>query len=253
MTLPDLLSPSCALFLDFDGTLVELAPEPGAIDVPSGLVPTLAALHDWLGGAVAVVSGRTIADIDRWLAPLRLAAAGVHGAERRTAIRERIDEPPPDLARVEAAARALAARHPGLLVEHKGRSLALHYRLAPQLEAACIDVLGGAVDATPGLVLLRGKMVVEAKPASASKGAAIAAFLAEPPFNGKRPVFIGDDVTDEAGFEAVQAAGGLGVKVGPGPTVARQRLDGPAALHAALAALLARAGVAVQDGKEARA
>ncbi len=253
MTLPDLLSPSCALFLDFDGTLVELAPQPGAIDVPSGLVPTLAALHDWLGGAVAVVSGRTIADIDRWLAPLQLATAGVHGAERRTAIRERIDVPAPDLSAVEAAANALAARHPGLLVEHKDRSLALHYRLAPQLEAACVDALASAVAATPGLVLLRGKMVVEAKPAAASKGAAIGDFLAEPPFAGRRPVFIGDDVTDEAGFEAVQAAGGVGVKVGPGPSAAQHRLDGPGALHAALAAVLARAGVALPRAAEARA
>jgi trehalose 6-phosphate phosphatase len=240
MTFADLLSPACALFLDFDGTLVDIAPEPGAVTVPSTLVPTLGALHGYLGGAVAVVSGRPIAEIDQFLAPLRLATAGIHGAERRSAAGElvRIDSLP--LQVVEAAAAALAASHPALLVEHKHASLAVHYRRAPHLEAACVEAMQQAVDRSPGLTLLRGKMVVEAKPGAASKGNAIEAFLLEPPFAGRTPVFIGDDVTDEAGFSTVQRLGGLGVKVGEGPTVASERLADPGALRHAFDTAVAR-------------
>ncbi|WBY00177.1 trehalose-phosphatase [Ramlibacter tataouinensis] len=231
MNFVDILSPACALFLDFDGTLVDIAPEPGAVVVPSGLVPLLGTLQQYLGGAVAVVSGRPIREIDSFLDPLRLPVAGVHGAERRAANGDLAHLPPHPLEVVEVAARALVARHPELLLEHKDRSLALHYRRAPQLEALCIEAMEQAVDQSPGLALLRGKMVVEAKPGGASKGSAIEAFLREPPFAGRTPVFIGDDVTDEAGFAAVQRLGGLGVKVGEGPTVAWQRLSHPGALR----------------------
>ena len=231
MNFVDILSPACALFLDFDGTLVDIAPEPGAVVVPSGLVPTLSALQEYLGGAVAVVSGRPISDIDRFLAPLHLPAAGVHGAERRAAdgALDRMPAHPLDV--VEQAAAALSALHPELLVEHKDRSVAVHFRQAPHLEAECLEVMQEAVDRSSGLVLLRGKMVVEAKPGGANKGGAIEAFLREPPFAGRTPVFVGDDVTDEPGFAAVQRMGGLGVKVGEGPTVAWQRLTHPGALR----------------------
>jgi trehalose 6-phosphate phosphatase len=240
MTFADLLSPACALFLDFDGTLVDIAPEPGAVTVPSSLVPTLTALHGHLGGAIAVVSGRPIAQIDQFLAPLRLATAGIHGAERRSTAGDlaRIDSPP--LHVVEGAAAALVARHPALLVEHKHASIAVHYRRAPELEAACVEAMQQAVDRSPGMTLLRGKMVVEAKPGGVSKGNAIEAFLLEPPFAGRRPVFIGDDVTDEAGFSTVQRLGGLGVKVGEGPTVAAERLADPGALRHAFDTAVAR-------------
>lgn len=231
MSFVDILSPACALFLDFDGTLVDIAPEPGAVVVPSGLVPTLSALHAYLGGAVAVVSGRPIREIDRFLRPLQLAVAGVHGAERRSAAGEVNHLPAHPMHTVEHAARELAAVHPKLVVEHKDRSLAVHYRQVPHLEALCLEAMERAVALSPGLTLLRGKMVVEAKPGNASKGTAIEAFLREPPFQGRVPVFVGDDVTDEAGFAAVQRAGGLGVKVGEGPTVAWQRLADPRALR----------------------
>jgi len=231
MNFVDILSPACALFLDFDGTLVDIAPEPGAVMVPSSLVPTLAALQQYLGGAMAVVSGRPIHEIDQFLAPLHLPVAGVHGAERRSAAGAMDRLPPQPLQAVEEAARALAARHPALLVEHKSTSLALHYRQAPELEALCLQVMEQAVDRSPGLTLLRGKMVVEAKPGGTHKGGAIEAFLREPPFAGRTPVFVGDDVTDEAGFAVVQRLGGLGVKVGEGPTVAWQRLPDPQALR----------------------
>lgn len=245
MKFVDILSPACALFLDFDGTLVEIAPQPGAVVVPSGLVPTLTALQQYLGGAVAVVSGRPISQIDSFLAPLHLPVAGVHGAERRTAAGgvDRIAGHPLQL--VEQAAQALVAAHPGLLLEHKQSSLALHYRQHPELEAECLDAMQQAVENSPGLTLLRGKMVAEAKPGGASKGGAIEAFLREPPFAGRTPVFVGDDITDEVGFAAVQRLGGLGVKVGDGPTVAWQRLATPADLRLefekAVAAKAARA------------
>lgn len=240
MNFVDTLRPDCALFLDFDGTLVDIAAQPGAVVVPSRLVHNLEALQRLLGGAVAVVSGRPIREIDEFLTPIRLPVAGVHGAERRTAqgTMQRLQAPPLDT--VEQAARELAARHPRLLVEHKQSSLALHYRQAPHLEAECLDVMQAAVDRSPGLTLLRGKMVAEAKPSDASKGAAIEAFLREAPFAGRMPVFIGDDVTDEAGFAAVQRLGGLGVKVGDGPTVARHRLPTPADLRREFESFMAR-------------
>jgi trehalose 6-phosphate phosphatase len=231
MTFADLLSPACALFLDFDGTLVDIAPEPGAVTVPSSLVPMLGDLQDYLGGAIAVVSGRPIAELDRFLAPLQLAAAGIHGVEHRTADGVLTRAAALPLQEVEAVAAALVALHPALLVEHKQASIAVHYRGAPHLEAECTAAMQQAVDRSPGLALLRGKMVVEAKPGGASKGDAIEQFLRETPFAGRTPVFIGDDVTDEAGFSTVQRLGGLGVKVGEGPTVARRRLADPGALR----------------------
>ncbi|WP_119155528.1 trehalose-phosphatase [Caldimonas tepidiphila] len=235
-----------ALFLDFDGTLVDLAPRPDAVRVPEGLVRTLEALSRRLGGALAVVSGRPIDELDAFLAPLVLPLAGVHGSERRDAQGRRStpgDAPAAVLAAVAEARRraeALAAEHPGLLVEAKPGAVALHYRGAPQLEALCLAAMREITQATPELNLLHGKMVLEAKPSHANKGAAIAAFLQEPPFAGRRPVFAGDDVTDEAGFATVQACGGTTIKVGPGESIAAQRLDGPQALRDWLRDALAR-------------
>ncbi|TFY97839.1 trehalose-phosphatase [Ramlibacter rhizophilus] len=241
MNLSEYLNPNCALFLDFDGTLVDLAPRPEAVQVDAGLAPLLDALGHWLGGAVAVVSGRPIEQLDQFLAPQRLPVAGVHGVERRRADGSRVDmeaEPP---ARVEAAARQLAQQHEGLQVELKRGAVALHYRLAPQLEAACVAAMQAAVDESPGLILLHGKMVVEAKPARASKGHAIEDFLREAPFAGRTPVFIGDDVTDEVGFAVVQRLGGVAVKVGEGASVADHRIDTPQALREQLGNLVERA------------
>ena len=227
MDFSSLLSGSTALFLDFDGTLVDIADQPHEVAVPHGLVQTLSMLHDDLGGAVAVISGRPIAQVDDFLRPLQLAAAGVHGAERRSASGEMTLIPAPPLDVVEQAARQLAAGHAGLLVENKRGSLALHYRQAPELEALCLSTMQAAVEQSPGVTLLQGKMVVEAKPSGATKGGAIEAFLREPPFAGRTPLFVGDDITDEVGFSSVQRLGGLGVKVGEGPTVAWQRIATP--------------------------
>ncbi len=228
MNFADILVPSCALFLDFDGTLVDIAPEPDAVIVPSGLVATLDSLNHYLGGALALVSGRPIEQIDHFLRPLKLPAAGVHGAERRNAAGELSLLSTPPLENVEAAALKLARQHAGLRVEIKRGSIALHYRQAPELEQLCGDTMRAAVEDSTGLTLMRGKMVFEAKPGGASKGAAIEAFLAEEPFAGRRPLFVGDDFTDEVGFATVQHHRGLGVKVGEGASVAWQRLPSPA-------------------------
>jgi trehalose 6-phosphate phosphatase len=239
MTLVETLYPSCALFLDFDGTMVDIAPHPNAVHVPEPLIEALREVHAWLGGAVAVISGRPIEQIDDFLDPLRVPVAGVHGAERRLAdgTVALVATHPLDL--VEKAARELAARLPGLLVETKRGSVALHYRQAPENEELCLRTMESAVQASPGLTLQKGKMVVEAKPGGASKGRAIEAFLQEPPFAGRTPVFIGDDITDEAGFSTVQRLGGLGIKVGAGHTVAWRRIPDPAALRRELQAVVA--------------
>ena len=231
MNFVDILYPSCALFLDFDGTLVDIAPQPEAVIVPPALIHTLEQLNGYLGGALALISGRPIEQIDAFLRPLVLPAAGVHGAERRSANGELALASTHSLEVVEKAALALAHQHPALRVEAKRGSIALHFRQAPQLEAECVTTMQGAVEQSPGLTLLRGKMVVEAKPGGASKGAAIEAFMQEPPFAGRTPVFVGDDITDEVGFATVQRMRGLGMKVGTGSTVAFARIASPSAFR----------------------
>lgn len=231
-TLPRLLTGRSALFLDFDGTLAELAPRPEAVVVPRELIGLLGQLFEQLDGAMALVTGRAQADIEPFLAPLRLPAAFEHGAVRRPASGVLVQAPTPELGPALAAARALAARHPGLLVEHKQTAMALHFRLAPEMQAECTAAMAAAIAHDPGLQLLRGKAVVEVKSARVSKGLAIAAFMQEAPFLGREPVFAGDDVTDEAGFDVVQQLGGTGVKVGEGPTCAAVRVADPMALRA---------------------
>jgi trehalose 6-phosphate phosphatase len=211
--------------------LVDLAPQPEAVIVPSGLVPTLETLSKYLGGALALISGRPMEQIDAFLHPLHLPVAGVHGTERRGAAGDVTLLSTHPLERVERAALDLAARYPQLRVENKRGSLALHYRQAPELERICLQAMQSAVEQSPGLTLLRGKMVVEAKPGGASKGHAIESFMQEPPFAGRSPVFVGDDFTDEVGFATVQRMRGLGVKVGEGATVAWQHVASPSALR----------------------
>ncbi|MEP6719999.1 MAG: trehalose-phosphatase [Variovorax sp.] len=230
MQTPPRLTPDAALFLDFDGTLVALAETPEAIEIPPALVALLGDLHDLLGGAVAVVSGRQIDSIDRYLAPLRLAAAGEHGVQRRDADGHMQEQRPPDLVAVLDAANELAGAHPGLLVERKHAAIALHYRLAPDLEAVCRETMSRAIVGQPQFELLHGKFVFEVKPAGVNKGIAIDAFLREPPFAGRVPVFAGDDTTDETGFAVVQPRGGVAIKVGSGPSLAVHRLESPRAV-----------------------
>ena len=242
---PELDAGSVALFLDVDGTLVEIERDPGAVYVPERLSRILADLQRETGGALALVSGRTLAQLDELFAPLRLSAAGLHGLERRN-LRTEIVRARPDPAILEAARAQLAAfadRHRGVLLEDKGLTLALHYRNAPAQQDAANAAAEAAVAASQGaLVLLRGKMVLELKPPGFDKGQAIAAFMSEPPFAGRRPVFAGDDVTDEAGFEAVNEQGGVTIRIGndAAPTAARHGQPDVGAMQRWLLDLLAR-------------
>jgi trehalose 6-phosphate phosphatase len=221
-TLPA-ITPDTALFLDFDGTLVALAAQPELVQVPPFLTSTLAALYAQLNGALALVSGRQIFDLDGFLAPLLLPAAGEHGAQRRAASGVLVSVPPADLRQVLLAAQDLLQRHPLLRLERKNLALSLHYRQSPELESLCLQAMQAAVAISPGLELMQGKLVIDVKPAGVSKGTAIAAFMAEAPFAGRLPLFAGDDVTDEAGFETVRRLGGQTIKVGPEPTLAEFR------------------------------
>lgn len=218
-----------AVFLDVDGTLLEIAPTPAAVRVPPSLPRLLAELAQRLGGAVALISGRPIAELDRLLAPVTLPTAGLHGLEHRDAagrIRRSAREPA-----LEQAATALAAfadREPGVLVEDKGPSIALHYRGASASETRARALVSQLLtDLGERFELQEGKKVLEIKPCHADKGAAIRSFLLEPPFVGREPCFVGDDVTDEDGFAAVNALGGHSIAVGRhgGPTQATYGLS----------------------------
>ncbi len=245
-----LLSPDNALFLDFDGTLAEIAPQPDAVRVPMGLVPILASLYLQLGGALAILTGRRETDIDEFLAPLRLPLASEHGAQWRLPDGSHPEVTPPDLTGVVAAANALAALYPGLLVEPKHAAVALHYRHAPQLELLCHDTLVNAMQGVDGVELLRGKYVFEVKPAGVNKGWALSGFMTHAPFAGRVPVFAGDDVTDEVAFVAAQNHGGRGIKIGEGPTAAHHRFMSPATFRGWLAAARHALPPASHDSRE---
>jgi len=220
-------SPEWAYFFDLDGTLVELAPLPSGVHGDAELRRLISVLAQATGGAVAVISGRSIADIDRIFPGIRLPVAGQHGVERRTHAGDlRRHLFPVEL--LDDARRSLAlviARYPALVLEDKGLSLALHYRQVPHLASYAHRVMNRLSDRLGTTFCVQtGKRVVELKPAGRDKGMAIREFMDEVPFAGRRPVFIGDDVTDEQGFEVVNAYGGLSIKVGRGPTRARRQL-----------------------------
>lgn len=232
-----------SLFLDFDGTLAELAEIPDGVRVDPGLPAMLSALHRSLDGALALVSGRSIAALDAFLAPTRLPAAGIHGAERRGARGE--STPAENLVRIldplRTALAPLASRDPRLVIEDKGASLVLHYRRAPEREDECRHVVARLLESSPELAGFRvvlGKRMVEAVPTGGDKGTAIREFMREAPFAGRRPVFAGDDLTDEDGFAVVAELSGLGVKVGGGQTCAPYRVASVAELLAWLRRLL---------------
>ena len=232
----------CAFFLDLDGTLVEIARQPAAVQVASELPGLIADLYAASAGAVALISGRPIADIDRLLRMPQLPIAGQHGVERRDAHGQihlhAVDDSA--LASLRKQVHAWSIAHPGFLIEDKGLSLALHYRNAPELQQALDLLARGAIAQTNGTFQVQpGKMVVEIKPSGRDKGRAIEEFLEEAPFCGRLPVFIGDDVTDEYGFRAVNARGGVSIKVGEGATTAMSRLSSVDAVHAWLRSALA--------------
>jgi trehalose 6-phosphate phosphatase len=208
-----------ALFLDFDGTLAEIAERPDEVSVHPPLPSTLAAVSGALDGALAIVSGRPLLQIDALLAPLTLPVAGLHGLERRDAGGHvvRADAPAGELKSARRALADFVRGAPGLVLEDKGLTLALHFRQAPERCVECRRAVDRVLaNGSGALHLLEGKMVYEIKPAAIDKGRAIAAFLGEPPFAGRVPVFAGDDVTDEDGFALVNGRGGVSIRVGDG-------------------------------------
>jgi trehalose 6-phosphate phosphatase len=224
-----------ALFLDFDGTLVEIAPTPDEVVVSPELPGLLGELRSRLGGALAIVTGRPISGVDRFLPGLDLDACGLHGLERRIGGHLFPPQDLPDLRPAVARLRTRLARYPGVVIEDKGIGVAVHWRTAPDAETearAAIDEL--ARELGPTHKIQDGKAVREILPATAGKGDAIRALMRVPPFAGRHPVFVGDDRTDEHGFAAVNQLGGLSIKIGPGDTAAQTRIASVEALRAAL-------------------
>ena len=239
---PPPLGADSALFLDIDGTLLDLAATPDRVRPDPAVVALVRALAVKLDGALALSTGRAIADADRLFPGLVLPIAGQHGNERRRIDGSLRRHPPPargfDRMRREIA--QFAAQHPGLLLEDKGCTLALHYRLAPRLAPQVHRALRAQVAAVGGAwILQKGNKLLEIRPARRDKGTAIIDFMTEPPFRGRFPVFVGDDLTDEFGFAAVAKLRGCAIKVGPGHTAAQYRLRDVAAVRQWLAGALA--------------
>ena len=234
-TAPDNLDPDAvALFLDVDGTLLAIRDNPADVTADCALIGTLEACFDRLGGAMALISGRSVAEVDRIFAPAVFPVAGAHGSELRGSdgrIANAVDEPLPPAAL--DALEAFAARHDGLLLEHKRGGASLHYRLAPMLQAECRQLVDELLEGLgDSFRLIAGKMVFEIAPRAHDKGAAIRQFLAAPPFAGRTPVFLGDDVTDEDGFRVVNELGGLSIRVGDtGNSEARYQLHSVVAVQ----------------------
>lgn len=204
-----------ALFLDLDGVLAPLAATPDAVGPDPRRTAVLRALARRLDGRVAILSGRTLAEIDRIAESASASASGVHGLERRRADGS-LDHAAaaPAVRDAVAAFRDFARTRPGVIVEDKAVSAGLHYRQA-RAEADAAEALAGRLAEETGLTLQPGNLVVELKTPGTDKGAALTAFMAEPPFGGAVPVMLGDDLTDEDGFRAAAALGGFGVLVGP--------------------------------------
>ncbi|MGH7652082.1 MAG: trehalose-phosphatase [Gemmatimonadaceae bacterium] len=220
-------SSSWAYFFDIDGTLVDIAPSPSEIVLERALQACIRELYDASGGALALISGRSISDVDTIFGDGSLPVAGQHGLERRSSTgkitRHAMTSEKLDFARARIA--EAIATHPELLLEDKGLTLALHYRSAPSLASFAHRTMRGILAALgPDFALQSGKRVVELKPSGKDKGDAVRDFMREEPFSGRIPVFVGDDVTDEHGFVVVNSMGGHSIKVGGGPSAARWRL-----------------------------
>lgn len=229
---PPLRLPTTALFADLDGTLARIEDHPLDVVPDEARTALLEALSVALSGRLAVVSGRSLEDLDRVLSSRVRPLAGVHGLARRAADGSVTVAPAhPGLAQARDDLQPLVARHPGLWLEDKGHALALHYRAAPQWKAAATAAASRAAS-RHGLTLQNGSMVAELRTPGPDKGGAVEAFMAEPPFAGATPVFIGDDLTDEHGFAAATRLGGYGVLVGDRrPTQARYALADVEAAH----------------------
>jgi trehalose 6-phosphate phosphatase len=219
--LPDVGDRHWAWFLDVDGTLLEIERHPDLVTADRSLLRLLKRLSRACDGAVALISGRSLDQLEAIFNPLTLAAGASHGLELRLpdgAVRHAGGAIPEEV--IDRLA-AFTARRGGLLLERKPLSLSVHYRERPDLERDVVETMEKIhADMGSGLRLLRGKMVVEIAPAAANKGSAIRSFMEMPPFAGRRPVFVGDDVTDEDGFAVVNDLGGLSVRIGNSPETA---------------------------------
>ncbi|MES2884182.1 MAG: trehalose-phosphatase [Pseudomonadota bacterium] len=229
---PPLLRPNVALLSDFDGTLVELAAHPDAVSPSAGLAGWLYQLEKHLGEALAIVTGRRLREVDRYLDPLRLMGAGAHGAELRVAFAGKTTPVIAPLevvliADIEAAVSAL----PGVWLENKTFALAVHFRQNPAVAAECFARVKEAASHYTQLEVFSGHAVVEVRRKGLGKGSATSFLLQHPAFAGRVPVFLGDDLADEECFAVVQALGGHGIKVGAGDTAARHRLADIPAVH----------------------
>lgn len=230
-----------AIFLDIDGTLIDIAASPDDIFVPPELPEHLHRLSDLLGGGLALVTGRALPYADKLFSPYRFPIAGLHGAERRSASGT-IDrtEPSANFEDIKTAIRREAAQWQGVLVEDKGLAVAAHYRQAPEHQQQVEAMMTHYLDlAGPEFTLQRGKMVLEVRPAGASKGEALKAFLAEPPFVGRTPIAVGDDVTDEAMFRVANQLGGHSIRIveTSAQTAATSTLSSVSELRALIATL----------------
>ena len=227
------------LFLDIDGTLLEYKDRPEDVVVDSALRSLIGSLTANCDGAVALISGRAIDDVERLFAPLRVTVAGLHGVEHRDARGVIHRHPMDEQAMLSARAHLeqVAAQNPGLFFEDKGLNLALHYRTAPASgDIAQAAIRAAARDLGHRFEIQQGKMVWEVKPSGYDKGTAIDEYLDDPPFKGRTPVFVGDDLTDEVGFELVNVRGGHSIKVGTGRTRATWRLPEAKAVRGFLSA-----------------
>jgi trehalose 6-phosphate phosphatase len=232
----------CAFLLDIDGTLLDLAPTPREVWVPSGLATTLRALHQRASGALALVSGRSINDIDLIFAPDLFPAVGGHGAEMRLTSDGAAEtgRAPPIDNELKRRFATIAKLSPGILLEDKGYSLALHYRLAPHAEKAIYEAVSLIRADLPNapIEILPGKCVCEVKQAGFDKASGVRELLSYAPFKGRRPVFIGDDVTDESVFAAMPDLGGLAFSVGRRVQGVAGHFDEPRDVRAWLARLI---------------
>ncbi|MEX6505985.1 trehalose-phosphatase [Jiella sp. M17.18] len=234
MLKPPAIDPSRhAVFLDFDGTLVELVDDPDGVRLAPPALERLEALSEELSGALAIVSGRRISDLDRFLAPLRFAAAGVHGLERRPAPGAAVERlaGPELLDDVRSALTDVLAAHPRLKLEDKGTALVLHYRTAGDLQEAAEAAMAQATSGRDDLVVMNGDNIVEVHPAGMDKGVALGAMMEHPPFKGRVPIYVGDDTTDEFALKTVRQAGGVSIKAGSKPSAAEFRLADVPAVH----------------------
>lgn len=237
--LADLQPVEAAVFLDFDGVLVDLASHPDGVEVRPAALPVIAALEDRTGGARAIVTGREIEDLRRHLPRVPKSVIGAHGAELQLAgVSHAVAEPVSDRLRAVQMRALRATSQPGIMVERKSTGAAIHFRNAPELADDIRAFCNAIVAEIPGFEVLAARCVFEISPQGVGKDKAVAEAMAIAPFAGRVPVCIGDDVTDEPALAWVAEQGGVAINVGPGDSVAPHRLDDPAEVLAALAGWL---------------